>query len=383
MSPWKDASSDDAPVAFFNNTLAAFERARGHHSPFFDRFYRLGSLSLRLCILGDGLAEKMTRALNHLSASPLSHPSLTVFMWDDASTHSRMPPPPWNWNDARLLRGEILGYNTDRIYTAYDEGADVLHVLDCETGTAIYWTRDARELPGYEVSAPLRTIWHWFTRTRPAQSQVVHAGAVGTHAGGVLLGGKGGSGKSTSVLACLESPLLYAGDDYCLVTAEPQLYVHSMYSSAKLNADSIARLPHLSSAIVHTETATKEKAILFLDTEWQGKLIPGFPLVAILLPRVRGGTDSALVPTSPMEALRALCLSTLIQLPRADSVSVQRIQRFVLALPCYVLELGTDLKQIPRLISTLISRRIDELSTQPPSERGVPRSIASGKATPL
>jgi len=351
----------EAPVIFFNNLLAVFDRARARPNRLVEKFYQLGTEKLRVCILGDVLAEKMLRALNHLAVPETSHPALTVFMWDDAFTHTRMPPPPWNWNEARLPRGEILGFNTERIYTAYDEGADVLHVFDREARTAVYWTRDANRLPSYEVSAPLRTILHWFTKTLPQQEfQLVHGGAVGTRAGGALLAGKGGSGKSTSVLACLESGLLYAADDYCLVTADPQPHVYSIYSSAKLNADSVARLPHLSSAIANPQDTAHEKAVLFLEEEWHQKLIPGFPLVAILLPRIRAQHDTTLVPVASVEGVRALCLSTLIQLPRADAVSAQRIQRLVSALPCYTLELGTDLKQIPQRISELIAQRASD-----------------------
>jgi hypothetical protein len=44
--------------------------------------------------------------------------------------------------------------------------------------------------------------------------------------------GKGGSGKSTTALACLDSPLVYASDHYCSLTNEPAPYVYSLYDSA-------------------------------------------------------------------------------------------------------------------------------------------------------
>ena len=206
---------------------------------------------------------------------------------------------------------------------------------------------------------------------RGERLQLVHGGAVGTPAGGVLLAGKGGSGKSTSVLACLDSEMLYAADDYCLVTPDPQPYVYSIYSSANLNADSVKRLPHLSSAIAEPAALANEKAVLFLNKDWHAKLILGFPLVAILLPAHPCAGDTTLVPTTVIEASRALCLSTIIQLPRADSISSKRIQRLVSALPCYTLDLGTDLKQIPERISELISQRVGE-----PDERRVDEANA-------
>jgi hypothetical protein len=300
----------------------------------------------------------MLRALEHLEAPATANPELTVYMWDDASTQTRMPPPPWDWSVVRLRRGEIRGYNTERIFTAYDEGASVLDVYDRDTQTALYWTRDAAELPTYELSAPLRTILHWFMSSQG--KQLVHGGAVGTAGGGVLLGGKGGSGKSTSVLACLDSDLFYAADDYCLVEPDPFPFVYSIYSSAKVNAASMARLPHLVPAIPIPESQPQEKAVFFLAEQWQRKLIRGFPIVAILLPRLKGGRDTAIVPASPEESIRALGLSTIIQLPRADALTTQRIQHLVNQLPSFTLELGTDLTQIPQRINELITRVLAE-----------------------
>ena len=69
------------------------------------------------------------------------------------------------------------------------------------------------------------------------------AAAVGQAAGGVLLVGAGGSGKSTCALSCLTSDLLYAGDDYVAVELRPEPRVLSLFCSGKLEPDHAALLP--------------------------------------------------------------------------------------------------------------------------------------------
>lgn len=232
-------------------------------------------------------------------------------------------------------------------------GDNVL-MMDSKSALAIFWIRDARQLPYYESGAPLRTLLHWWLSNHGRQ--FVHAAAVGTAKAGVLLAGKGGSGKSTTVLACLDSPLVYASDDYCLLTTEPAPYVYSLYSSAKLDADNIHRLPHLASAISNADRLDTEKALLFLHEHCPEKIVSGFPVRAILLPRVTGRPGTTLTPASPITALKALAPSTLFQLPGAGHSAFQVMSKFVKQVPCYHLELGTDLAQIPEVILGLLSK---------------------------
>lgn len=85
-----------------------------------------------------------------------------------------------------------------------------------------------------------------------------------------------------------------------------------------------------------------------------GKLATGFPLKAILIPRVTGRVDTTLTPAPAMTGLSALTLSTVHQLPGAGPAALQLIKRLTDQLPCYYLELGTDLAQIPRVIKAMV-----------------------------
>jgi hypothetical protein len=343
---------DTDPAAFFETVYQAFQQAEQVVGGSLDRFYSIDSHTIRLRFAGSAVVPHITPALEHLATGPSSDPALTVCLWDSASTDTNIPRPPWS-GYAYTPRGDVSGYNNDRIHTAYHVGADVLNLLDTGRDLAIYCTRDARRLPSYETGAPLRTILHWWMR--PYRRQFIHGGAVGTANGGVLLTGKGGSGKSTTALACLHSELVYVSDDYCLLAIDPVPYAYSIYNSAKLNPDDICRVPYLRSAISNADRLDTQKALFFLQQHYPEKLVAGFPIRAILLPRVTGRLETTLTPASPMASLRALVPSTMRQLPGADKATLQIIEQFIEQVPSYHLELGTDLVQVPEVIFGLLS----------------------------
>jgi len=264
-----------------------------------------------------------------------------------------MPTPPWEHADYQT-RADVRGFSNDRFQTAYDVWGGTLWILDQVNNVAIFWTRDAGTLPTYDRGAPLRMILNWWMRER--DRQFVHAGAVGTADGGVLLAGKSGSGKSTTALACLSADLRYAADDYCLVTTAPVAYAYSIYNSVKLDLSTLRRsAPHLEPLISNHHELATEKALLYLHQQYPEKLSRGFPICAILLPQVTGGEDTTVTRATPMAAMKALAPSTLMQLSGAGRAEFQTMAKLVQQVPSYHLALGTDVVQIPQVILRLLS----------------------------
>lgn len=343
-----------AALAFAATIHDAFNRAAATGGELI-RDYRIGDSLIRLRFAGEAMISQLTPALAHLAVAPSSaQADLTVCIWDSVSTRESLPPPPWS-NDAYGARAEITGFNTDRIKTVYHLESSVLSLLDLKENLGFYWTRDAANFPIYKIAAPLISILHWWLRKRG--HQVVHAAAVGQGSGAVLIAGRSGSGKSTSALSCLDSPLLYLGDDYCLITAAPEPRVYSLFSSAKLTPDSLARLPHLRAAIYRQADELADKSLLFLHRQFREKIGQSLPLRAVLIPRVVGGRDTSLVRISPVAALTALAPSTIYQLAGADQSSLQMMSAVVKQLPCYELRLGTEMAQIPEVIALLLDKQ--------------------------
>lgn len=341
-------------LEFFNTVYELYEKAESSAGGCIERFYCIAGKKIRLRFAGEALIPYMTPALGHLAIEPVSDPDLTVCLWDSSSTNTIMPPPPWRRNQHHPKRGEIIGFNSDRIHTSFQWGAFALSLLDRDRNLGIYWVETPEQLPYWEAGSPLRTIFNvWMGKQG---IQLVHAGAVGIPSGGVLLVGKGGSGKSTTALSCLNSELFYASDDYSLVTAEPNPTVFSIYSTGKKNADDVERLPFLTKAISNSDRLDSEKALYFINEHFPEKIISSFPIRAILMPRITGKPETTLTPTSFSAALLALAPSTVIQLPGAGKEACQIMMQVASKVNCYYLELGTEVAQIPQVIFNLISQ---------------------------
>lgn len=336
-------------VEYFESVYELFKSSQQVTGPV-ERSYIIGGYRIRLSFAGAALLS-LTRALEHLAADDHSTPDLTICLWDSESTGQRMIARPWQEDDF-LARGVIQGYNTERIYTAFQHGSGAVSVLDKERNLAVFWAPDHR-LPYWEYGSPLRTILHWWLLNRDLQ--LVHAAAVGNANGGVLIGGKGGSGKSTTALACLESNLSYVGDDYTLLGIDSGPVVHSLYNSAKLNSDQVQRFPALVPRIANPERLADEKALLFVSEHDPAKVAARLPVRAILLPRVTGLPETRLKRVSVAMTLAALAPSTIFQLPRAGNEAFKFLAAFARQLPCFSLEAGTDLSTIPPAIEGLLA----------------------------
>ena len=353
-----DSERASRSVEYFESVYELFKSSQ-QVTGAVERRFVIGGYRVVLRFSGTALLS-LTRALEHLATDDDSTPDLTICLWDSDSTGQRMIARPWQESDF-LARGVIQGYNTERIYTAFQHGSGAVSVLDQERNLAVFWAPDAK-LPYWEYGSPLRSILHWWLLNQGLQ--LVHAAAVGNSHGGVLIGGKGGSGKSTTALCCLESDLFYVGDDYTLLGLDRGPVVHSLYNSAKLNSDHAQRFPTLLPKIANPDRLADEKALLFVNEHYSAKVANRLPVRAILLPRVTGLPETCYKRVSVAMALAALAPSTIFQLPRAGNEALKFLATFARHLPCYSLEVGTNLSTIP----PVIERILDDIAAGLPRE---------------
>jgi hypothetical protein len=355
-------------LAFFRLMHEAFLEAEQQVGGSVEYDYQIGGQTVRLRFAGEAMIPRITRAFAHLAAPSTPTPELVVCLWDSASTGRRLPLLVSSllrllkrtWLEDRGVRGEILEYNSSRIRTAlHGHNNNILSLLDLKQHLGVYWVADSRDIPWYETGAPLRTLLYWWFSHYG--QQILHGGAVGTEAGGVLLAGRGNSGKSTTALASLDSSLLYAGDDYTLVATAPQPFVHSLYNTAKVKGQAdLQRFPWMAARICnadHIETEG-EKPMMFLHEHQPQKIISGFPLKALVLPRFIPGTEKCkVIPVAPESAFKAIAQSTIPQLTGAGSEALRAMSHLVHQVPCYLVGLGADLGDIPKVILELSLRQ--------------------------
>jgi hypothetical protein len=225
-------------------------------------------------------------------------------------------------------------------------------VFDRREGRAWFWASAPGTMVSWDWASPIRSILHWWLSG--AGIMQVHGGAVGRPSGGIIVVGRGGSGKSTVSLTSLQAGLRYAGDDFVALEPGDAPYVHSLYSSGKLEPHHLERFPALEDAVVNPVRGPRDKAIVLAARKYPNTPIAGFPLSAIVVPRVTGLPDTFVRQISSAAALEALAPSTIFQLhpPRPDALAVMaRVARQV---PCVELGMGTDLAQVPPAVVRII-----------------------------
>ena len=352
----KPFSANKEAVTFFDEVLEKFEEACEKSAEgLMERYYEIGGYTLCLKYCGSALMDHVSPSLEHGLRPASDTPDLTICLWDSASGNTEMVPPPWATKEFEH-QGEIISFNNEHIATLFQPGEDTLNLLDFSRDLGIFWRRDAINVPYYLTGAPLRSILHWWMSNNGRQ--FIHGAAVGRESGGVLLVGKGGSGKSTAAISCLNSNLSYVGDDYCLMALDPEPYVYSLYNSAKLDFDHFDRFPQLVPYLHNQHPSEEDKGLVILQRHFPEKLISGFTIKAVLIPRVLGNAQSQIHRTSAASALAALAPSTLFQLTRNRELSFRRISQLVKTVPAFVLDSGTNIQSIPAVIETLLESNL-------------------------
>jgi hypothetical protein len=128
-----------------------------------------------------------------------------------------------------------------------------------------------------------------------------------------------------------------------------------LYNSGKLDTDSLARFKYLEPAVINIDHIKIEKALFFAHSLFPQNTTHGFPLKAILIPRVTGKLESWISDISKADALKALAPSSIFQLSGADSATFNNLVTLTRKIPTFRLNLGIDIKNIPNTISKFLS----------------------------
>jgi hypothetical protein len=346
--------SEQEVAGFAADALAAFAEA-ARASGLIEEWFDIAGQCVRVRLAGPALEEYALPALaHHRLPTPGGEADLSISVFDTRSTGVQMPRPVWP-KTAYAPTCEIAGIDGDRFLAAFNVGTGTFDLLDTAKAQAIHWIADADEHPAFEASAPFRIILHWWMRGRGVQ--FLHGGAVGTQRGAVLLAGKGGTGKSTTALACLAGGMKYVSDDYVLVGRSPTPVVHNLYQTGKLNVEEVReRFPELEEAILgYTDPAGLDKVILLLADRYPQQVVNSLPLVAVVIPRVTGAAIPALHAASEDEALQAIVPSSVRQLVAVRRQDLDFTAELARRLPAYTLEFGPNMDRVPGVIRGLLA----------------------------
>jgi hypothetical protein len=346
-----------APAAGYQELSEAFARAAAADpGSVFESCYDFAGNPARLRLAGSRLAQVIPKALAHLRVPdrPPAHRELVVELWDEAATGvgCRGCEPQ---EDAEAPARTEVAEGGGQVITSF---AQTRTGFDRRAERVVGWIGDADRLTQYEVGRPLHPqlrLWH-----RDRGLQALHAGLVGRKGDGILLGGPGGSGKSTTALSCLQAGMAYLSDDYVVVDPNPGGFpiCHSVYCSAHVEAAHLERFPRLRPYAI-PGTLTREDKSLLLLSELPGAVLgASVRLRAIVFPQVVDAPITRYRPATRAQALLRLAPSSLGLLPFPDTLAsgFETLSTLVDRVPVYWLDLGRDLEQIPQAVDSLFDQ---------------------------
>lgn len=305
------------------------------------RTLSLAGLRVHVRLSRRRFAEGALRALaHHVDADGAvagREPDLTVFVLDhDAPgnpVHDLLPaarPAPVVGD-----RVERWSYDGAAGRGLLHEGFRALFLWDRERGRAALWLGEDGALPYHLVALPLLPILSWALAERGCA--VVHAAAITTGAGALLIGGRSGTGKSTASLACLAAGLGFVGDDMCVIEPGDPPVVHSLYCSGKLDPADTARFPVLAPALVEGSGPWWEKSVYLFDAHLAQRIVRRAPVAGVVIPRRDVASPARL---APRQAFLAMAPNTVFQLPGAAQAACAGVKEIVSKIPVHMVGVG-------------------------------------------
>lgn len=321
-----------------------------------ERWFTFADRPARIRVAGGGLADHVFRAFSHLARDPGEEETaaLTVELWDERAcgvgVEGLGPGDDLNADGATFVSddGWIVVTARTQLRTAYQRVARHL----------VGWVGRHDHLTQYEVGRPLHSelmLWH-----KDLDVQAIHSGLVARDGNGVLFGGPGGSGKSTTALTCLEAGLQYLADDYVALMARPDgsWIGHSLYCSTHLEPGHLEKFPFLQPHAVPGRLPREDKSLVMLSEVHPGGLGRKACIRAVALPVVRDVPTPTLREASKVESLLRLAPSSLLMLPYGGIAAgeFEKLSRFLEDVPTYWLELGGGMEEIPHRIDEILER---------------------------
>jgi hypothetical protein len=338
------------PEAFFAEACAAFDELPPDAID--ERTIRMAGHAIRLRTAGSRLLGLIEPAFRHLASAPCPA-DLTVQLWSEAEAGLVLPARPWVPDNAD---GAAARFSNARFAAMAEFGGSQTWMLDRLAGRAFLCIRDLSAMPYWDRLNPMRLLLAAWSDGLGLH--MLHAGGVRFDGPGAIVVGRGGSGKSTTVLACLAAGGRTIGDDLALLDQDPSPVAHSIYGTARLFADHAARFPGLLGPADSADPAEdgEVKLTSYLSVHAGASVIPDMPVAAILVPRIAGDGPTRLAPLAGGAALLALAPATLAQTDPRNRGAFDAMARLCRRLPCFRLELGRDVESIAPAVRACLAQ---------------------------
>jgi hypothetical protein len=347
-----EPAASAGPEAFGLMQAAFHEAVKKCRDEGIESHYVFADLAARIRVVGRRLARHVLSPFSHLRTSHRRSQTfeLAVDIWDESE--AGVPCP----------MGCPMGVlRSDRAVTASsggrflsDRGWGALTLLDRQARQIIGSCKSVEQLLTVDRGRPFNTLLGvWY---RDQEVSVIHAAMVSQNDSGIVFVGKGGSGKSTSALACVCAGFSYLGDDAIGLReqSDASFLGYSLYNSGFLDPDHLRRFPRLVPFAVGSTSSEDPKSLILFSRVRPSRLRRAARLTAVVLPRVAATARTVMHPASKGEALLALAPNSLSLRINSSPGGLDQLARLINRVPCYWLDLGEDIDEIPGCVGEVI-----------------------------
>ncbi len=276
---------------------------------------------------------------------------VTLRIWSlDAPGAVRPAMPP-----ALVQRGDASasGPGGSRVRARFDHANRALMAWDSASDVAWWCLESVDGLEWWEEAAPFRPLLSWILPTH--QRHFAHCAAVGSSDGAIVLVGPGGSGKSTTALACHLDGMGYVGDDYCLISNDPVPVVHSLYGTAKVRIGESVESGPLAAHMMRATPPAGGKAVALVSARDGAHLVASAPVAVVAAVSVGIDSRTRVHDASRAEVLAALAPNSLQQLPGVTPASFTALSQLVRSTPVCRIELGHDRDEVVAVVRAVLA----------------------------
>jgi hypothetical protein len=337
-----------------------FDQAqRRGREPMQTSYFRFADAPVRMRVAGHALNDHLRRSYAQLLADDVDPDgpfALTIDAWDRATTGLGCPGVPMPPDQTHLLDlGLITTYGDGRIIR-YERGHYV-NAIDRLSREIFTWRADGNDQALYERAKPFPNMLEVWYRDQGVQQ--LHAGLVSRDGKGVLFIGQSGSGKSTCTLACALDGFDYLGDDHngLQMTDDGRCIGHSFYNAARIGPGHLEHFPQLRAHEVPPHNQYDQKSLVWM-TQVTGRVARKCDIVAVAMPRIVPGGATRFRRASKVQTLIALAPSTLKLPIGAGFGGFMNLTEFIPKIPCFLLECGPEVRQIPDCVRQMVDQAV-------------------------
>ena len=308
----------------------------------------LGPLVVRFRLAGEGLFGVMLLAFGHLKLAPETPYDAAIDLYDSAATPGTdvipgLPCAPSPW-------GLVVGDTDHRHFHDWRPGCDAALSLT-QARIVGRWT-DSRSLTHDELAKPLHRLLGGLLSART--TAMVHAALIGDGSRGVLMAGIGGSGKSTSALACWHAGMEFFGDDYVGARLEGEAVAgYSLFGNGLAEPAALARAGIVFDPSMVQAGPETEKHLFRLGVSDRPSRVRT-AITAIVLPRVGPGGRTLVEPATGTEFLLAAGVQSTFVNVQNRRIALDVLAGIATRLPVWRLTLGTNLREVVETIREIL-----------------------------